>query len=43
VKANATASLVTSRLTVARAAGTSVPYGVAISLGAAIAMSGALP
>lgn len=43
VRANATASFVTSRLTIARSAGTSIPYGVAIALGAMIVMSGALP
>ncbi len=43
VRANATASLATSRISVARSAGTSIPYGVAIALGAAIVMSGALP
>lgn len=43
VRANATASLATSRITVARSPGTSIPYGVAIVLGAMIVMSGALP
>lgn len=43
MRANATASLATSRITVARSPGTSIPYGVAIAAGAAIAMSGVLP
>ncbi|ACL66339.1 peptidase A24A prepilin type IV [Anaeromyxobacter dehalogenans 2CP-1] len=42
VRANAVASLAMSRPAVARSAGTSIPYGVAIALGAAIATSGAL-
>lgn len=42
VRANATASLATGTMTIARSAGTSIPYGVAIAAGAAIAMSGAL-
>lgn len=43
VRANATASLATSSVSVARSARTSIPYGVAIAAGAALAMSGALP
>ncbi len=43
VRANATASLATGRITVARSAGTSIPYGMAIAAGAMIVMSGALP
>lgn len=43
VRANATASLATSRITVARSPGTSIPYGVAIAVGAGLVMSGALP
>lgn len=43
LRANATASLATSRITVARSAGTSIPYGLAIAAGAVFAMSGALP
>ncbi len=43
VRANATASLATSRITVARSSGTSIPYGLAIAAGATIVMSGALP
>lgn len=42
VRANATASLATSRITVARSAGTSIPYGVAIAVGAGLVMSGVL-
>jgi prepilin peptidase CpaA len=42
VRANATASLATSRIMVARSAGTSIPYGVAIAVGAGLVMSGVL-
>lgn len=42
VRANATASLATSRITIARSPGTSIPYGVAIAIGAGLVMSGAM-
>ncbi len=42
VRANATASFATSRITVARSPGTSIPYGVAIAVGAGLVMSGVL-